>query len=79
MTDVAIQIENLGKRYRIGRRKVQSGASVQSLRNLLAEGLATKEDLERWSHEVDEEVQQAVAEAKDNAWPDPRRLLENVY
>ena len=47
--------------------------------HLLTEGLATKEDLERWSHEVDEEVQQAVAEAKDSAWPDPHRLLENVY
>jgi pyruvate dehydrogenase E1 component alpha subunit len=46
---------------------------------LIASGLAAKEDLEQWRAEIEKEIQQTVEQARQSPWPGPESLLENVY
>ncbi|MBP2294318.1 thiamine pyrophosphate-dependent dehydrogenase E1 component subunit alpha [Azospirillum rugosum] len=46
---------------------------------LLAQGAATRDELEAWRVDVDHEVEEAVARAKAGSWPEPESLFDNVY
>ncbi|RJF76902.1 thiamine pyrophosphate-dependent dehydrogenase E1 component subunit alpha [Azospirillum cavernae] len=46
---------------------------------LLAEGLVSKAELDAWSDAVEQEIDDAVATARDSAWPDAADLFENVH
>ncbi len=51
----------------------RSGAS------LVAAGAATAQDLEAWLATIDQDVRDAIIEAKNSPWPDPSTLFDDVY
>jgi pyruvate dehydrogenase E1 component alpha subunit len=48
-------------------------------RRLIAKGLASTADIERWKNEIRAELDEVVKMAKGSAWPDPSTLFDNVY
>lgn len=47
--------------------------------SLLAAGIASMKDLDQWLEEVDQEVSETIAKAKNSPWPEASTLFDNVY
>jgi pyruvate dehydrogenase E1 component alpha subunit len=72
----------MGRTYR-SQREVQEWIDKCPLdrwgRHLIATGQATQGNLDTWQAEIDELIQAAVEQAKDDPFPDPATLFEDVY
>lgn len=47
--------------------------------SLLAAGVASMKDLDQWLDEIDKEVSETIAKAKNSPWPEASTLFDNVY
>lgn len=47
--------------------------------SLLAAGIASTKDLDQWLEEIDKEVSETIAKAKNSPWPEASTLFDNVY
>lgn len=47
--------------------------------DLIADGLATSQDLKEWTSGIQSQIELDIARAFNDPWPDPKDLFENVY